>query len=201
MALAQSSGNNKQVAAAKKEVRTCLKDASEPNWKIEASVSTVAACFAGGFLHEVNFSKRYDCKPNQICPRVPEYLVATVTFDCDGTISSAQCHFNTCDDTSHCNSDSWCRPTEEGHSESAPYDEEGDTCGGYVLPWYYEQCDPSLQCVTSPIIPDLPGECATCNYNGTPYAAGDSWTADCNTCSCTESGLVACTKVACLPAK
>ena len=197
-ALAQAS-EGRLTSTAKREVRTCLNDADRDGWEIESSVSTVSTCFAGGFIREVNFYSSYICRPNQICPRVADFLVATVTFGCDDNIIEARCCANTCLDDASCDATSWCRQTEFGYNECTPYVGEGDTCGGYVLPWYYERCEPGLVCTTDPMIPDLQGECATCDYNGTGYAAGESFPSDdgCNTCFCGEDGLVGCTKRLC----
>ena len=43
--------------------------------------------------------------------------------------------------------------------------------------------------------------CTGCTYNGTTYAPGASFPDEdgCNTCSCSEEGLVACTEIACVP--
>ena len=187
-------------AIAKKEMRECLADAEPSNWDMESSVSTVGNCLVDGSLRDVNFYLSYPCRPNQVCPRVADRLVATVSFGCDDEILYAQCWANTCIDNSQCSSDSWCRQTEYGHSECTPYVGDGESCGGYVLPWTYEQCEPGLVCTTDPFIPDLSGVCATCDYNGTGYAAGESWTSDdgCNTCFCGEDGSIGCTKRACL---
>ena len=46
------------------------------------------------------------------------------------------------------------------------------------------------------------GACVTgCDYNGVHYEPGTSFPASdgCNTCSCTNNGSVACTKIACIP--
>ena len=37
-----------------------------------------------------------------------------------------------------------------------------------------------------------------CYYDGKRYAEGTSFKIDCNTCTCLENGLAACTKMACL---
>jgi hypothetical protein len=44
------------------------------------------------------------------------------------------------------------------------------------------------------------GSASTCSYGGATYSPGDGFAATdgCNTCSCTSSGSVACTKKACL---
>jgi hypothetical protein len=189
-------------AKAKQEVSDCLgayDTGGSSIVAINSSVEVVSACFASGFITRVNFYTEPNCQPNQPCPLFLSKLVASVEFGCDDEIISGTCYDNLCDTNADCAADSWCRQTEFGDNECTPYVQEGDTCGGFVLPWFYEQCDPSLTCVGDPMIPDLPGVCATCNYNGTPYSAGDSFEADdgCNTCFCSDTGVVGCTKIAC----
>lgn len=41
----------------------------------------------------------------------------------------------------------------------------------------------------------------TCEFNGKTYKAGESFSLDCNTCSCGSDGLVACTAMWCGPAE
>lgn len=45
------------------------------------------------------------------------------------------------------------------------------------------------------------GPAGVCNYDGKPYNAGDSFPSsdNCNTCTCTKDGNVACTEKACVP--
>lgn len=191
------------VAKAQQEVSDCLDlydTGGNSLLSLGSSVETVSACFADGFITEVNFYTEPNCQPNKPCPLFLSKFVATVTFGCDDEIIYSSCLANQCETNADCSADSWCRQTEYGEMECTPYVQEGDTCGGFTLPWLYEQCDPSLTCVGDPMIPDLPGECATCDYYGTPYSAGDSFTAldGCNTCFCGDNGVVGCTKIACV---
>lgn len=191
------------TAQAKKEVSACL-DAYDTGGnaiiQIASSVETVSACFAGGFITRVSFYTEPNCKPNQPCPLILSKLVAEVEFGCEDDVIYSSCLDNLCEVDEDCSDDAWCRQTEFGDSECTPYVQEGDSCGGFTLPWLYEQCEPSLVCTTDPFIPDLPGVCATCDYNGTPYAEGDSFPADdgCNTCFCGAGNVIGCTKIACL---
>jgi|GEM_PF-2479963 len=41
-----------------------------------------------------------------------------------------------------------------------PWQTEGQSCGGFTLPHYYTQCDPSLTCSSPYWIADLPGICS-----------------------------------------
>jgi hypothetical protein len=88
---------------------------------------------------------------------------------------------------------------------------EGETCGR-IGPWR-EACDDGLRCevhrrtrwfaIGSCECVD-PAACSpeggTCEYEGGIYQAGESFPSidGCNTCSCGEDGLVACTERACL---
>jgi eight-cysteine-cluster-containing protein len=80
-----------------------------------------------------------------------------------------------------------------------PFVGPGDSCGGFVLPSFFERCEPGLQCVPSEPTGDLPGTCATCEYEGMPYQEGESFPAadGCNACTCMEGGQVLCTLMPC----
>jgi hypothetical protein len=70
-----------------------------------------------------------------------------------------------CVEDADCAADSWCRPSEAGGSSCAPFVGEGETCGGFVLPWTADRCEPGLICAPAPSLPgtpplpDLPGIC------------------------------------------
>lgn len=51
------------------------------------------------------------------------------------------------------------------------------------------------------VVCEAPNDVCVCEYNGNYYAAGQGFPAadGCNSCSCDESGLVACTLKACVP--
>lgn len=106
-----------------------------------------------------------------------------------------------CQTDEDCAPDAWCRPDQGGTGECVPFAGPGDTCEGFVLPWTRQRCEPDLVCVPREPTGDVPGICAACEYGGQPYQAGESFPADdgCNTCTCTEGGLIACTERACLP--
>jgi len=192
--------DNWYTAKAQHELRDCLNRADEPGYSIDASVTTISACFAGGFITEVNFARSITCH-REPCPRAPIVLVGTVQFGCDDTIIDSQCFFGSCSTDADCVTGDWCRPTEGGASECVPFVSEGESCNGFVLPWTREQCEPGLICVPSEPTGDVPGTCATCNYNGEPKFEGESFPSDdgCNTCTCGAGGLIACTERACLP--
>jgi len=105
---------------------------------------------------------------------------------------------NVCEFKSHVRSmasrdDQW-----KGHWDVGPCDATGKFCGGIGgLP-----CPDGFVCVLDGSYPDAGGSCqpAACTYEGQDYLPGDSFPAldGCNTCSCTDSGMVACTKMACV---
>lgn len=71
-----------------------------------------------------------------------------------------------CDEVEGCVSDSdcadgWCRAVDAQSTarECVPYAQEGQSCGGFTLPHYYEACEPSLTCVFRPFVADAPGAC------------------------------------------
>lgn len=76
---------------------------------------------------------------------------------------------NTCTSDRDCDKESWCRPTQSqnsSQSECTPFATEGDTCGGFTVPWEYERCGADLTCDGPANIPDAPGVCrASCRDN------------------------------------
>ncbi|PKN58603.1 MAG: hypothetical protein CVU56_04995 [Deltaproteobacteria bacterium HGW-Deltaproteobacteria-14] len=119
-----------------------------------------------------------------------------------GTIAcDAWACFGGCSSDAECAPGGWCRPTQGGAMECAPFVGAGASCQGFVLPWTRQRCEPGLTCVPREATGDLPGTCATCSYGGDAYQVGDSFPADdgCNTCGCMADGTVACTKIGCAP--
>ncbi len=104
-----------------------------------------------------------------------------------------------CERDGDCPADRWCRPGADRVSQCVPFVGPGDSCGGFVLPSFFERCEPGLQCVPSEPTGDLPGTCATCEYEGMPYQEGESFPAadGCNACTCMEGGQVLCTLMPC----
>ncbi len=188
------------IAKARAAVRSCLEAAREPGWEIIPSVHTVSACFAGGFITEVNFAKQMRCPKRGPCPMAPTVIVATVQFGCNNEIMSTSCANNRCMTDSACGSGQWCRLGSTGEGQCVDFAKEGERCEGFVLPEYRQRCAPDLICVFPEQTADVPGTCATCNYNGTPRSAGETFKSDdgCNTCTCNTNGQVMCTLRACL---
>lgn len=188
------------IAKARSAVGSCLDQAREPGWQIIPSVHIVSACFAGGYITEVNFAKQIRCPRKGPCPMAPTMLVATVQFGCDNEIMSTSCANNRCMTDSECGSGQWCRVGSTGAGQCVDFAKEGERCEGFVLPEYRERCAPSLICVFPEQTADVPGTCATCNYNGTPKSAGETFKSDdgCNTCTCSTGGRIMCTLRACL---
>ncbi len=91
-AVQKPDNENYLIARARLEVRECIQQAREPGWDIIGNVQRVSACFAGGYITDVTFSKQIACRPNEICPLAPVILVATVQFGCDNEVISSQCY-------------------------------------------------------------------------------------------------------------
>jgi len=104
-----------------------------------------------------------------------------------------------CNDDNDCNEGFWCRQLADSDSkECVPYQQEGETCGGFVPAFLQKKCDPSLDCAdVPPLLPDLPGVCkVTCK--GTKDCPEDQYCSVTNHCrddgtcwkqkDCTKSG-------------
>ncbi len=143
------------------------------------------------------------CEVNK-CDEPDAQCVANYCGGCNAEFfdqTGAQVCRDECVTDRDCAADSWCRPDEAGVGQCVPFAGPGQSCDGFVLPWYRERCAEGLICVPVEPTGDAPGICATCNVDGTAYQAGESFPAGdgCNTCTCTKSGAVACTKIACPP--
>jgi hypothetical protein len=81
----------------------------------------------------------------------------TITSSCVAGCSVCQAAFDECD-----GGEGFCGCLDSNCDGLAckPYAQEGDFCGGFTLPQYHQLCDPSLDCVTSPVIADAPGTCS-----------------------------------------
>lgn len=106
-----------------------------------------------------------------------------------------------CKSDEDCADGTWCRENQAGQGECVSHAGPGESCEGFVLPWKRERCAPNLTCAFSEPTHDVPGTCAACVYDGTPYQEGDKFSASdgCNTCVCTGNGGIACTEMACFP--
>ncbi len=104
-----------------------------------------------------------------------------------------------CNVDEDCNADSWCRPDSEGVGKCVPFAGPGDRCEGFVLPETRERCAEGLICVPVEPTGDVPGICASCELDGKPYQAGESFPEPdgCNVCSCMKDGTIACTDRIC----
>jgi len=98
-----------------------------------------------------------ECHPSLTCvynPTLP---------DAPGTCQKNSGQNPTCLTSDDCDSDtSYCLFSSSGSSDSGscvPYEQEGDSCGGYTMPGYQRQCHPSLTCVANSMIADAPGTC------------------------------------------
>jgi hypothetical protein len=95
--MAQTSREEFKVIAAalnSTEVRQCLNSAVEPGYEIKPQVTVLTSCFAGGFLHRVDFFKVPICRalPNRPCPRPRAVLVASVELGCNNEVTKVTCY-------------------------------------------------------------------------------------------------------------
>ena len=191
-------GGNQLEKKAERAARECLSEHTQRGQDIVTTVETTSICFASGFTSLATVGVATNPPEGTLGP-VTFTPIAEVSFGCSNEVTNVTCLPDTCELDSDCPSWEWCGYSSSSERTCKAYVGAGDSCEGFTLPEYYERCDPSLTCVTDPYIADLPGVCATCDYFGTPYMAGDSFTANdgCNTCFCGEDGLVGCTKIAC----
>ncbi|MCO4746342.1 MAG: hypothetical protein KC912_16215 [Proteobacteria bacterium] len=69
-----------------------MNDAKEPGYEIVAQTQVISACFAGGFITDVELFKVRTCTGNQDpCPRPAAELVGAVQFGCDDDVVYAEC--------------------------------------------------------------------------------------------------------------
>jgi len=77
---------------------------------------------------------------------------------CVGTLDQCCCvEDGDCPTSTHFCLYSYLGPSTSGFC--TPYSQVGEICGGFTLPGFQRQCDPSLECVYSPLVADLPGNC------------------------------------------
>jgi hypothetical protein len=64
-------------------------------------------------------------------------------------------------DANLCSKSEWCRQTEDPEvGECVAFATEGESCGGFTLPWFASVCAPGLDCTdVPPFIADIPGKC------------------------------------------
>ncbi len=105
----------------------------------------------------------YDGNGNQTCTPCSGSADCAWGQTCTDGMCVGVCHSN-----EECGKGFWCRPTEESAMLGAPiligtctaYQEEGESCGGFVPSWFATQCAPGLVCTdTPPFIADVPGVC------------------------------------------
>ncbi|MED5465824.1 MAG: EGF domain-containing protein [Myxococcota bacterium] len=186
-------------------VRRCECPGDKPLWH-EQECITQASCPVVELTCVVDGE---DYLPGDLTPRpAGQPNCAICTCGDNATVSCDLSGCSSCTVDEDCLATHWCRPTSEGGRECTPYQQEGESCGGYTPEWARRRCDPSLSCGgMNPQIPDLPGTCMredtpiTCRQDGRNYqpgdvfaGAGDNW---CNCCSCTDSGGISCTRMAC----
>lgn len=87
-------GSSYYEREAKAELKTCLQDAKEPGYEIVTQETVVTACFASGFLTDVEFYKVPRCNGAN-CGRPAAELVGYVQFGCDDQVDIAECYVPT----------------------------------------------------------------------------------------------------------
>ncbi len=68
---------------------------------------------------------------------------------------------NPCQTDSDCTMGFWCQPTQNSSlKKCVPYQQEGESCGGFTPIWAQAKCSPDLECTDTPeFIADAPGKC------------------------------------------
>jgi hypothetical protein len=117
-----------------------LKAADATDEQIEAA----NAAFAAGDLIVSGRVRKGD-------PAIGPTLVGTQFFLSDVSVS---CEFD-----ADCAENEWCRQTEAGGRACVSFAQQGESCNGFTLPWYYEQCAPDLVCDVPDYVADAPGVC------------------------------------------
>ncbi|MEM9067878.1 MAG: hypothetical protein AAGE52_05205 [Myxococcota bacterium] len=135
------------------------------------------------------------------CPAPPPGCRYEVTDPC--TCGELVCEGTPCTDDSECVG-GFCRDTMTPDMRAChPYAEEGESCGGFTLPWAVERCNPEVHtCLgSSPLIADAPGVCLLpvtvadlrsmpARYEGRVVGIRTSFV---------TNGLTFCTEIACPP--
>lgn len=82
-----------------------------------------------------------DCGPAQVC-------------------TGGMC-LSTCWSDEDCAEDAWCSPDQSGNASTCkPFQQEGESCGGFTPVWAQAKCAPGLICTdVPPFIADIPGTC------------------------------------------
>jgi Pacifastin inhibitor (LCMII) len=126
-----------------------------------------------------------------ICPNEPEDKV------CADTPSAQTEYKNVCELKSHIREMAGTDDEWKGQWEAGACDASGQFCGGMEgIP-----CPDGFGCVPDGAYPDAGGACQRfCTWGDDNYLPGDSFPAGdgCNTCACSDNGMVACTKMACM---
>ena len=96
------------------------------------------------------------------CPQIL-CLPGLTPVDVDGDGCDDEC-IGPCNEDTDCPQGHWCRWNLGMEDKSCvPYQEMGQPCGGNVVAWAVNKCDPYLDCV-GPTAIDLPGVCkASCS--------------------------------------
>ena len=159
--------------------------ASERSWLMARTVCCEkdCACVAGQptvscFANPCDFADcpSGTCQANYCGGCNAEFYSETGELVCAPCASDEDCSWNfhclsqaggggvcvpECEEDADCNEGYWCALINEMNDKGCkPYQEEGESCGGFTPPWGISKCKPGLSCTDySPMIPDLPGRC------------------------------------------
>lgn len=105
-----------------------------------------------------------------------------------------------CSNDADCAPAGWCRETQAGGRACTPWATEGDFCGGFVIPWSRQRCEPRLTCMDrNPLLADAPGTClipatvADLTTNPRTYAGHVVGVRT----GYVQTGIPSCTRIAC----
>ena len=130
---------------------------------VEEVVPEPAYCDAHGPFCGKGFDA---CKTGYTCTVDPTCTGAE-TDRCSSCCVRDEPVSNKCETDATCPTGTWCRAVHDTASgqgcllgkECVPFVQKGETCGGFVLPCYYDQCAKGLQCECSEPTCDVPGTC------------------------------------------
>eukprot|EP01089_Gocevia_fonbrunei_P009186 TRINITY_DN2121_c0_g1_i3.p1 TRINITY_DN2121_c0_g1~~TRINITY_DN2121_c0_g1_i3.p1 ORF type:complete len:229 (-),score=26.49 TRINITY_DN2121_c0_g1_i3:73-759(-) len=110
--------------------------------------------------------KRYPPADPSLCPQSCDLnCTQGCIYDyCDLTDSKRSCTPRCeCFGDADCPDSQWCKPiltSGAGLAACVNYQQDGDSCGGFVMPWAMTKCGPTSECTDSqPMISDAPGKC------------------------------------------
>jgi hypothetical protein len=90
---ASAQSDNSLFGRANAEVGACLAQTRAEGFSVIALLETTGACPDGSSIQTVSFFRTVNCQdtPTRPCPDPLLIQLATVTFGCNGEITSSQC--------------------------------------------------------------------------------------------------------------